>query len=138
MTLPDRRAARLPWTLLSNHGHVLVCIAEDPDARLREIADRVGITERSVFGIVTDLEEAGILRRERIGRRNRYTVFPDRPLRHPVEARHTVGELLRVLATVATGAAGDAATAMTAGAGRTGASGDTTAVQVAGADARNV
>lgn len=95
------------WTFLSNHGHVLVCIAEDPDQRLRDIAARVGITERAVFSIVNDLEADGYVRRIHVGRRNRYELDPTRPLRHPVEHRHTVGELLGVLADPAGAAAAD-------------------------------
>jgi len=82
------------WTFLSNHGHVLVCLARDPDARLRDVAARVGITERAVQKIVSDLEEAGVVERLRDGRRNHYRVFPDRPLRHPIESHRTVGSLL--------------------------------------------
>ena len=82
------------WTFLSNHGHVLMCIAADPDSRLRDIAERVGITERSVFGIVSDLEAAEVVRRVKVGRRNRYEVHLDAPLRHPIESAHTVGELI--------------------------------------------
>ena len=67
---------RSPWTFLSNHGHVLMCLAADPDARLRDIADRVGITERTVFGIVEGLKEAGIVTREKLGREEH---LPDRP-----------------------------------------------------------
>ena len=86
------------WTFLSNHGHVLVCIAEDPDQRLRDIALRVGITERAVFSIVNDLEADGYVRRIPVGRRNRYELDASRPLRHAVERRHTVGTLLGALA----------------------------------------
>jgi len=82
------------WTFLSNHGHVLVCLARDPDARLRDVALAVGITERAVQKIVSDLEEAGVVERVREGRRNRYRLFLDRPLRHPIEAHRTVGSLL--------------------------------------------
>ena len=85
------------WTLLSNHGHVLVCIAGDPDLRLRDIAARVGITERAVFSIVNDLEADGYVTRIHVGRRNRYELNRARPMRHPVEAGHTVGELLGAL-----------------------------------------
>ena len=94
------------WTFLSNHGHVLVCIAEDPDLRLRDIASRVGITERAVFSIVNDLEADGYLVRIHVGRRNRYEIKPQRPLRHPVESSHSVGELLGVLAASAAAKAG--------------------------------
>ena len=86
------------WTFLTNYGHVLVCIWADPDVRLRDIATQVGITERAVFGIVSDLEAEGYLIRERVGRRNRYTVNAGRPLRHPVEQRHSISELLAAVA----------------------------------------
>src|SRR3954454_23371044 len=95
-TGPER--VRADWRFLSNHGHVLVCIAIDPDTRLRDIAARVGITERAVFGIVEDLERGGIIQRLKVGRRNRYLVNVDQPLRHDIVAEHTVGELLGVLA----------------------------------------
>ncbi|MCC5950233.1 MAG: winged helix-turn-helix transcriptional regulator [Nitriliruptoraceae bacterium] len=85
------------WTFLTNHSHVLVCIAEDPDARGRDIAERVGISERAVQAIVGDLVEGGYMTRERVGRRNHYTIDTDGRLRHPVEAGHTVGELLAML-----------------------------------------
>ena len=93
-----RERTRTPWSFLSNHGHVLVCIAMDPDTRLRDIATRVGITERAVFGIVEDLERGGIIERMKVGRRNRYMINVDQPLRHDLVAEHTVGELLGVLA----------------------------------------
>jgi DNA-binding transcriptional ArsR family regulator len=82
------------WTFLSNHGHVLVCLAQNPDARLRDVAQAVGITERAVQKIVSDLEAAGVVERERDGRRNRYRLHTERPLRHPIEAHRTVGALL--------------------------------------------
>ena len=82
------------WTFLSNHTHVLVCLARDPDVRLRDLAQRVGITERGVFRVVSELERAGIIRRIREGRRNRYEIDPSAPLRHQVEAAQTVGGLL--------------------------------------------
>lgn len=85
------------WTFLTNHTHVLLCIAEDPGVRLRDVAARVGITERAAQSIVADLVAAGYLTRERVGRRNQYELDPDRPLRHPLEAHHTVGELLDLL-----------------------------------------
>lgn len=85
------------WTLLSNHGHVLVCLAGDPHMRLRDVADKVGITERAVQRIVHDLEQADMLTREREGRRNRYRIKARRRLRHPLEERHTVGELLEAV-----------------------------------------
>jgi len=86
-----------PWTFLSNHGHVLVFLSQDPDARLRDVAQAVGVTERAVQKIVADLEAAGIVARERTGRRNHYRVYTERPLRHPIEAHRTVGALLAML-----------------------------------------
>jgi predicted ArsR family transcriptional regulator len=86
------------WTFLTNHGHVLVALRRDPDARLRDIAATVGITERACQAIVADLEEAGYLRRERVGRRNHYTINDHGPFRHPAEADREVGALLALFA----------------------------------------
>jgi DNA-binding IclR family transcriptional regulator len=85
------------WTFLTNHAHVLLAIAATPDARLRDIAARVGITERAAQRIVGELERAGYLDVRRVGRRNVYRVHGNRPLRHPAERHHQVGELLDVL-----------------------------------------
>ncbi|MCB9566117.1 MAG: winged helix-turn-helix transcriptional regulator [Myxococcales bacterium] len=85
------------WTFLSNHGHVLVCLARDPVARVRDIAAEVGITERAVQKILADLVEAGIITRVREGRRNRYEIDADAPLRHPLEAHRSVGALLTMV-----------------------------------------
>ncbi|MFE1442684.1 helix-turn-helix transcriptional regulator [Streptomyces sp. NPDC058739] len=82
------------WTFLTNHARVLITLARDPDSRLRDVADAVGITERAVQLIVADLEAAGYLTRTRVGRRNRYTIDPTVALRHPAEADHPVGDLL--------------------------------------------
>jgi hypothetical protein len=82
------------WTFLSNHAHVLVCLAQDPNARLRDVAAQVGITERAVQKIVGDLEQAEVLLRERSGRRNHYRLNLQMPLRHPLEAHRTIGSLL--------------------------------------------
>lgn len=82
------------WTFLSNHGHVLVCLAQDPQARLRDVAVAVGITERAVQKILADLAAAGVVERHREGRRNRYRLHTDRPLRHPLEAHRSVAALL--------------------------------------------
>jgi DNA-binding IclR family transcriptional regulator len=87
-----------PWTFLTNHGHVLVCIAADPDVRISDIARQVGIGERAAQSIVNDLAEAGYVDRAKVGRRNRYRVNPRLPLRHPLERDHRVGELLAALA----------------------------------------
>ena len=85
---------RTNWTLLSNHGHVLVCISGDLDIRLRDIANKVGITERAVFGIVEDLEAGGVVQRVKVGRRNRYMINTEQPMRHEIESDQTVGALL--------------------------------------------
>lgn len=82
------------WTFLTNHTHVLVCLVRHPDFTLREVADKVGITERMVQKIVGELEEGGVLSRHKEGRRNRYTINLDVQLRHPLENAHTVGDLL--------------------------------------------
>ena len=82
------------WTFLTNHAHVLFCIAKDPEVRLRDVAAQVGITERAVQRIVTDLEEQGYLTVSKEGRRNRYRVHPDVPLRHPIERHRTIKALL--------------------------------------------
>ena len=85
------------WTFLTNHAHVLLVVTRDPEARLRDVAGLVGITERAAQRIVSDLEEGGYLTRTRDGRRNRYEVHADVPLRHPLERDHAIGEILAVL-----------------------------------------
>ena len=90
-------AARPRWTFLTNHGHVLVCIAEDPGIRARDIAARVGITERAAQSIIADLVAEGYITRTRVGRRNQYEIHPDVPLRHPIEDGHSIGDLLMSL-----------------------------------------
>ena len=85
------------WDFLTNHAHVLTCVAHDPGIRLRDIAAAVGITERAAHRILSELVEAGYVLREREGRRNRYQVVADLPLRHPLVKGREVGELLEVL-----------------------------------------
>ena len=85
------------WTFITNYGHVLLCIAADPGIRLRDLAVKVGITERATQRIVADLLAAGYLTLEKVGRRNSYRIRPDLPLRHPVERHHPIGTLLKVL-----------------------------------------
>ena len=107
--MPDRqqpqKSRRGEWTFLSNHAHVLVCIDRDPTIRTRDIAAQVGITERATQAIVSDLVDAGYLTRQREGRRNNYTVVVDAPFRHPIEANHSVGDLLKMLEDPTTDAA---------------------------------
>jgi hypothetical protein len=85
------------WAFLTNHAHVLLCVAGNADFRLRDIAACVGITERATHRIVSDLVDAGYLTRHRSGRRNYYEVHPSVPMRHPLERDHQIGELIRVL-----------------------------------------
>ncbi len=85
------------WTFLTNHAHVLLCVARDAGIRHRDLAERVGITERAAQRIVADLVEAGYLDRARIGRRNTYNLHPELPLRHPLERDHHIGEILAAL-----------------------------------------
>src|SRR5919108_3921791 len=85
------------WRFMTNHAHVLESIARDPASRLRDIARAVGITERTAAQIVNDLVDAGYLTKIRDGRRNRYEVHEELPLRHPQHRHHTVGELIRFL-----------------------------------------
>ncbi|WP_225753423.1 helix-turn-helix domain-containing protein [Actinotalea sp. Marseille-Q4924] len=82
------------WTFLTNHARVLIAVARDPQARVRDLSALVGITERATQGILADLEKAGFVTRTRVGRRNEYSVHPDLEFRHPREAGHDVGELL--------------------------------------------
>jgi len=85
------------WTFLTNHAHVLLCIARDAEVRVRDLADRVGITERAVQRIVAELEEAGYLLRHREGRRNTYEVMGELPLRHPIERQSKVRALIALV-----------------------------------------
>jgi DNA-binding MarR family transcriptional regulator len=85
------------WRFVTNHAHVLACIAADPTARVRDIAATVGITERSVASVIGDLERAGYLTRTRDGRRNRYEIHGELPLRHPQHRHHTVAALIAFL-----------------------------------------
>lgn len=94
-------AGTRPWTLLTSHGRVLLLIAQNPDLRLRDIAEQAGITERSAQTIVADLEQEGYIEKERHGRRNSYRLHPEMPFRHPAESGHVVGELLDLFASTA-------------------------------------
>jgi DNA-binding Lrp family transcriptional regulator len=85
------------WTFLTNHAHVLLCIAREPEVRMRDVAHMVGITERAVQRIVADLEDAGYIERIRLGRRNRYEIRTHRPLRHPIERHERVASLIALV-----------------------------------------
>ena len=82
------------WTVFSNHGHVLIFVATNPQARIRDIAAAVGITERRAQAIVSELVEVGFLSVTKNGRRNTYSVHPEARLRHPAESQHTIGEVI--------------------------------------------
>ncbi len=88
------RVKRDGWTFLTNHGHVLVCLADDPEVLLRDVALSIGITERAVQQIVADLERAGVIVRMRVGRRNRYLVRREERFRHPLESGVTIGDFV--------------------------------------------
>jgi DNA-binding IclR family transcriptional regulator len=99
MSSPNE-SRRKAWHFLSNHTQVLLCIARDPDTRLRDIAQVVGITERAAGRIVTDLTESGYVESERHGRRLRYTINRQIAMRHPAQTNREIGELLDLLTRV--------------------------------------
>ena len=85
------------WTFLSNHSHVLICLAQNPMMKMREVAIRVGITERAVQRIIAELESSGVLTRTRQGRQNSYAINTGIPLRHALESHRTIGDLLKTI-----------------------------------------
>ena len=95
---PPGRADRPGWTLLTNHGHVLLAVARSADVLVSDLAAQVGITTRATLTILKDLETAGYVRRRRVGRRTHYTVDAHQHFRHPTTASHEVGELLAIFA----------------------------------------
>jgi len=94
-TAPDADSGRY-WTFLTNHGHVLIRLSLDPEARIRDVAADVGITERAAQAIVADLERDGYVTKIKEGRRNRYVIHNDRGFRHPAESQHPISDLLRI------------------------------------------
>jgi DNA-binding MarR family transcriptional regulator len=92
-----------PWRFFTNHTQVLLCIARDDDARLRDVAEKVGITERAAQRIVADLVEAGFVERKKIGRRNHYSIERRAKMRHPAQVNQEIGELLDLLGTTEPG-----------------------------------
>lgn len=96
MAEPNDQGA-VKWTFLTNHAHVLICVANDPGVRLRDVAERVGITERATQGIIGDLVAAGYVERTRVGRRNHYSVREHLPLRHQMDRQLQIGDLLELL-----------------------------------------
>lgn len=97
VTLTEPKPDLPSWTFLTNHAHVMVALSRDPDLRQRDLSYVVGITPGAVQRILDDLEKAGYLRREKVGRRNHYEIIDRTPLRHPLEGQHSVGELLDML-----------------------------------------
>ena len=98
-TKKQKKATEAParWTFLTNHSHVMILLHSEPGILLREVAARVGITERAVQRIVQELESGGFIERERVGRCNRYHVIEAETLRHPIENHRTIGDLLALL-----------------------------------------
>lgn len=96
-TPPTRSHSVDQWTFLTNHTHILVCLARDPELTVRELAGLVGITERSVQRILAELESGGVISKSKEGRRNRYDLNLDFKLRHPLESTHRISELLGIL-----------------------------------------
>ena len=97
MSPRSRTGSDKPWRFVTNHTQVLLCIARDPEVRLREVAEIVGITERAAQRIVADLIEAGYVERKRVGRRNQYDVNRSLAMRHPSQFEHEIGEILDLL-----------------------------------------
>ncbi len=94
---PAPRGSTSHWTFLTNHSHVLILLQRNPSIVLREVAMQIGITERAVQRIIAELEEAGFIERERVGRQNRYRILTEKPLRHPIEQHRTIGNLLQLI-----------------------------------------
>ncbi len=85
------------WTFLTNHAHVLILLSQDPSLVLREVALKIGITERAVQRIIADLEQDGFIEREKIGRKNHYHILVKRSLRHPIESHRSIGDLIAMI-----------------------------------------
>jgi DNA-binding MarR family transcriptional regulator len=96
MKVIRERGEGASWTFLTNHAHVLICIAADPTARVRDLANAVGITERGVQRIIRELEEHGYVTHERDGRRNVYHIHKEKPLRHPIESHRSIETILKL------------------------------------------
>ena len=90
---------KVRWTFLTNHAHVLILLSQDSSLVLREVALKIGITERAVQRIIADLEHDGFIEREKVGRKNQYRILAKRPLRHPVESHRSIGDLIALIVT---------------------------------------
>ncbi len=93
----SRQRGPVLWTFLTNHAHVLILLARDPEITLRDLAETIGITERAIHKIIGELEDEGYLTRERVGRKNQYRLSLDRPLRHPIESHRNVGDIIQLI-----------------------------------------
>jgi DNA-binding MarR family transcriptional regulator len=96
MTEAQASSSSRQWTFLTNHGHAIIYLNSHPDARIRDIAAVIGITERAAQAILSDLEADGYITKTKIGRRNHYELHDSLKFRHPVEAGHKVSELLEI------------------------------------------
>ena len=96
-SLPVRPESLPRWTFLTNHAHVLILLYQESCMVLREVASRIGITERAVQRIVADLEQDGFIEREKVGRQNQYRISATQPLRHPIESHRTIGDLIMLI-----------------------------------------
>lgn len=94
---PGNRDSGHRWTFLTNHSHVLILLARNPDMILRDVANQIGITERAVQRITQELEEGGFIEREKVGRKNHYRILTNVPLRHPIESHKKIGDLLDLI-----------------------------------------
>ncbi len=92
-----RQSEKIRWTFLTNHAHVLILLSQDTSLVLREVAIRIGITERAVQRIIADLEHDGFIEREKVGRKNQYRILAKRPLRHPIESHRSIGDLIALI-----------------------------------------
>jgi len=93
-----RLGVRSPsWTFLTNHAHALILLSQEPSITLREVAVRIGITERAVQRIIAELEEAGYIEKHKVGRQNHYRIMALQPLRHPIENHRTIGDILELI-----------------------------------------
>ncbi len=90
---------KIRWTFLTNHAHVLILLSQDSSLVLREVALKIGITERAVQRIIADLEQDGFIERQKVGRRNQYRILTKHPLRHPIESHRSIGDLIALIVT---------------------------------------
>lgn len=97
MSSKSQEQSRPQWTFLTNHFHILVCLSRDPTSRIRDLSDEVGITQRAVQRILAELVEDKVLKVKKDGRRNLYAINRKKRLRHPLESKHQIGELLDIL-----------------------------------------